>query len=325
MPVSETAKVSQSSDSRSHGQADGAVVGELGGVQSRLKSAWRTLVWSACIVPRSSAHATTSVLAFFSTSGWTIASTSSDESGDLERLQEQVHPAGLDLGEVQDVVDQPQQVLAGRVDPLEVRQEGVCVEVLGLLLEHLGVADDGVQRRPQLVAHVRQELRLVLAGLGKLAVRSPGAASNSRAFSMAMTAWSANVSRSAICAAVKGALVRGGRWHADRLAFAKQRRREQARYPAPLERATAGNSLRSRPSRGYGWFVVEHDRRAGGTRQRSSGAAAQRRRGDRADGMRRRAASPRPEGSGHRSSRRAAWRSRHRHRGRAGRRLARRR
>ena len=50
-------------------------------------------------------------------------------------------------------------------------QERLLAEVLGLLLEHLGVADDGVERRPQLVAHVRQELRLVLAGLFELAVR----------------------------------------------------------------------------------------------------------------------------------------------------------
>ena len=50
-------------------------------------------------------------------------------------------------------------------------QEGVGVQVFGLFLEHLGVADDGVQRRPQLVGHVRQELRLVLAGLCELAVR----------------------------------------------------------------------------------------------------------------------------------------------------------
>ena len=47
------------------------------------------------------------------------------ELADLERLQEQVHPPGLDLGEVQDVVDEPEQVLAGRVDLLEVREEGV--------------------------------------------------------------------------------------------------------------------------------------------------------------------------------------------------------
>ena len=55
----------------------------------------------------SSGQATTSVLPFFSTSGWTIASTSRISCRDLERLDEQVHPAGLDLGEVEDVVDEP--------------------------------------------------------------------------------------------------------------------------------------------------------------------------------------------------------------------------
>ena len=54
-----------------------------------------------------------------------------------------------------------EQVLAGAVDPLqvgdEVRRSALGV---GLLLEHLAVADDRVQRRPQLVAHVGQELAL---------------------------------------------------------------------------------------------------------------------------------------------------------------------
>jgi len=93
------------------------------------------------------------------------------EPADLERFQEEVHAAGLDLGEVEDVVDQPQLMLAGRVDPLEVRDQRLLVEVRGLLLEHLGVADDGVRGRAQLVGHVRQELRLVLAGFAKLAIR----------------------------------------------------------------------------------------------------------------------------------------------------------
>ena len=35
--------------------------------------------------------------------------------------------------------------------------------------DQLGVAEDGVERRAQLVAHVGEELRLVLARLGKLA------------------------------------------------------------------------------------------------------------------------------------------------------------
>ena len=47
---------------------------------------------------------------------------------------------GLDLGEVQDVVDEPQQVLAGGADPLEIQQEGLLAEVFGLFLEHLAVA-----------------------------------------------------------------------------------------------------------------------------------------------------------------------------------------
>ena len=34
---------------------------------------------------------------------------------------------------------------------------------------HLGQADDGVERRAQLVAHAGEELRLVLARLGELA------------------------------------------------------------------------------------------------------------------------------------------------------------
>ena len=85
-----------------------------------------------------------------------------DQAGHVERLQEQLHLAGLDLGEVEDVVDQAQQVPPGRVDLLEVGHEAGLAQVFQLLLEHLGVADDGVERRAQLVGHVGQELRLVL-------------------------------------------------------------------------------------------------------------------------------------------------------------------
>ena len=51
-----------------------------------------------------------------------------------------------------------------------------AVERLGILLwrlrivaQHLADADDGVQRRAQLVAHVGEELRFVLACFGELA------------------------------------------------------------------------------------------------------------------------------------------------------------
>ena len=54
-------------------------------------------------------------------------------------------------------------MLAGGIDPLQVWQERLLAKILDLLLEHFGVADDGVQRRPELVGHMCQEVGFVLA------------------------------------------------------------------------------------------------------------------------------------------------------------------
>ena len=182
-----------------HAQLDRAVVGELGGVREQVEQGLPELglvgVHRAEVVR---ARRRRGCCRSSPPAAGRSPATSRTSLADLERLQEEVHPAGLDLGEVEDVVDEPEQVLAGRVDLLEVRDSASCAEVLGLLLEHLGVADDRVQRRPQLVGHVRQELRLVLAAPRRAARFASWSSSNSRAFSMAMTAWSANVSSRAI-------------------------------------------------------------------------------------------------------------------------------
>ena len=57
-----------------------------------------------------------------------------------------------------------EQVLAGGVDLLEVGDEVLVAQVFGLFLQHLAVADDGVERRAQLVGHVGQELATCAAG-----------------------------------------------------------------------------------------------------------------------------------------------------------------
>ena len=99
-------------------------LGELAGVAQEVEQALPHLgqvgVHRAEVRPRS---ATSSVLPFFSTSGSMVVATSPDKVGDVERLEEQLHLAGLDLGEVEDVVDERQQVLAGRVDLLQVGDE----------------------------------------------------------------------------------------------------------------------------------------------------------------------------------------------------------
>src|SRR5207247_2437888 len=72
------------------------------------------------------------------------------------------HRPRLDLRQVEDVVDEHQQVVAGRVDRLGellLLAGQVPLRVLG---ELVGEDEQAVERRPQLVAHVRQELGLVL-------------------------------------------------------------------------------------------------------------------------------------------------------------------
>ena len=96
----------------------------LAALLSRLNRVWRTLVWSECIAPEVRPRSRpSSVLPFLATSGSIVALHLGEQVGDVERLEEEVHLAGLDLGEVEDVVDQAEQVLAGAADLLEVGDE----------------------------------------------------------------------------------------------------------------------------------------------------------------------------------------------------------
>ena len=79
----------------------------------------------------------------------------------------QLNAPGLDLGEIEHLVDQVEQVLAGTLDAGRRLLEIVEAVILGVLAQHLDDADDGIKRRAQLVAHVGQELALCLGcGLG---------------------------------------------------------------------------------------------------------------------------------------------------------------
>ena len=77
----------------------------------------------------------------------------------IEIGRRDIDAARFDLGEIEDFVDQAQQVLGGREDAIEVLHGGRVVFVLGVLFQHFRIADDGVERCAQFVAHVGQELR----------------------------------------------------------------------------------------------------------------------------------------------------------------------
>jgi hypothetical protein len=76
---------------------------------------------------------------------------------EAERRLLEMHHAGLDLRQVEDVVDDAEQALGGVVDLAQVI--ALAVVQFGLQGE-VGHADDGVHRGADLVAHVGQEVRL---------------------------------------------------------------------------------------------------------------------------------------------------------------------
>jgi len=72
---------------------------------------------------------------------------------------------GLDPGEVENVVDEMQQGIAGLADA---QGHFTLIGRQGAVLQDLRETQDGVHRGPHLMAHVRQELALGGAGGGEL-------------------------------------------------------------------------------------------------------------------------------------------------------------
>ena len=75
------------------------------------------------------------------------------------RLPGDPHLARLQLGQVQDVVDQAQEVVGAATDVADPRLLLLAIDIGPA--QQLGVADDRVHRRAELVAHVGEELALV--------------------------------------------------------------------------------------------------------------------------------------------------------------------
>src|SRR5262249_27604521 len=71
--------------------------------------------------------------------------------------------ASLDLGEVEHVIDQSQQMSAVSLKALENTQHLLRWFTTCAICHQLGIAQDGIERRAQFVAHIGKKLRFVLA------------------------------------------------------------------------------------------------------------------------------------------------------------------
>src|SRR6516164_1175818 len=76
---------------------------------------------------------------------------------------------GLDLGQIEHVIDESEQVFAVGLKSFEYSKHLLGRLTISAVRHQFGVAEDGVERRAQLMAHIGKELRLVLARFFKLA------------------------------------------------------------------------------------------------------------------------------------------------------------
>ena len=77
------------------------------------------------------------------------------DDGALER-----RPARIQPGEVENIVDHGEQVASRRLDPLEIRDGGLIAGLGRIFLQQHRIAEDRVERRAQLMAHLGEEVGL---------------------------------------------------------------------------------------------------------------------------------------------------------------------
>jgi len=87
-----------------------------------------------------------------------------DEVRDRDACNVDGDGSGFDLGEVEDVVDELEQVVPRGVDRLRVVDLAGHEVPLDVRPELLREDEEAVERRPELVRHVGEKLRLVLRG-----------------------------------------------------------------------------------------------------------------------------------------------------------------
>ena len=80
-----------------------------------------------------------------------------------EIFRVQFHFPGFDLGQIKNVVDQRQQVARRAQYSIKRLELILALKVLRVFEQHFGDADNGIQRRAQLVRHVGKKLRFELA------------------------------------------------------------------------------------------------------------------------------------------------------------------
>ena len=168
MPVSRTAackRLSARPRSIQSSSVTVPLVVNLPALLSRLISICRSFFSSVTTASSRSGQLTTSLLPCASTSGLSGGDHGVAERAEGEARDVDAQRFVLERIDVEHVGDERQQVLACRVDATKV---GLALRVggrmvLDLLEQDFGIADDGVERGSQLMAHLGEETRAAAA------------------------------------------------------------------------------------------------------------------------------------------------------------------
>src|SRR5262249_5139394 len=126
-----------------------------------------------------------------------------DQRCELHGLCIEFEFSGLDLRQIEHLVDEAKKVRAGAVHALQWLLRFLCSEARRVFDHHFGESDDGIERCAQLMAHPGANCDLFWLASASCRFLS-WISSNSRTFSIAIAAWSAKVWTSSICLSVNG-------------------------------------------------------------------------------------------------------------------------
>src|SRR5262249_39164522 len=146
-----------------HAQRDLAVLRELAGIaqeiEQNLLEPHRIRLECADVLLRF--HDEPVLVLFGKLSGG--ADDFADQARQIDRLGIELELAGFDFREIQNLIDETEQVRAGRIHTTQRLQRLLRAEARRVADHHFGQTDNSVERRAQLVAHAREEPGLVLA------------------------------------------------------------------------------------------------------------------------------------------------------------------
>ena len=163
MPVSRTLTTASAPSARAVTATRPPAGVNLTAFVSRLSTTCRSLSSSAGTVPSPGSTSRSSATPCRSARSRIIAIPASSSSASDDGTELELHPARLDLRQVEDLVDQLEQVAPRAADVLDVLLLALVEIAEHAVEQHFGEADHGVERRAQLVRHAGQELGLVAA------------------------------------------------------------------------------------------------------------------------------------------------------------------